>query len=191
MQKLQPHSKSSNNIIMEKRHWWVPLILGIIVLALGIIVMIFPQASYLTLTLLFGITIIMSGVIYIGMAISKDIKGKGWLAATGLIEIILGIILAMMPAISAIALPICLGFWLMFKGSSLIGVGYGSKDSAGSGWGWTIFSAIVLVICGIIILMQPILYGMEAVIWWTSISLIIGGCALMNYALTLRKDPNQ
>lgn len=165
--------------------------MGIIVLALGIIVLIFPQASYLTLTLLFGVTIIMSGIIYIGMATSKDVKGRGWLIATGLIEIILGIILAMMPAISAIALPICLGFWLMFKGASLIGVGYGSKDSASSGWGWTIFSAIVLIICGIIILMQPILYGMEAVIWWTSISLIIGGCALMNYALKLKNAQDE
>lgn len=173
---------------MEKRHWWIPLILGIIVLALGIVVLIFPGASYLTLTLLFGVTIIASGIMYIGMAASKEVKGRGWLIATGIIEIILGIILTIMPGISAIALPICLGFWLMFKGSSLIGVGYASKQSEGSGWGWTIFSAIVLIICGFIILMQPLLYGMEAVIWWTAVSLVIVGCALMNYSFKIKDD---
>lgn len=173
---------------MEKRHWWIPLVLGIIVLLLGIAVMIFPGASYLTLTLLFGIAIIASGIMYIGMATSKDTKGRGWLIATGIIEIILGIILAIMPGISAIALPICLGFWLMFKGSSLIGVGYASRNYKGSGWGWTIFSAFVLIICGFIILMQPILYGMEAVLWWTSVSLIIVGCAMLNYSFKIKND---
>ena len=46
---------------MEKKHWWSPLILGILILALGIVILVFPQASYLTMTLLFGIVIALSG----------------------------------------------------------------------------------------------------------------------------------
>lgn len=171
---------------MEKRHWWVPLILGIIVLALGVVVLLFPQTSYLTMTLLFGIVIILSGAMYLGMAMSKDIKGRGWLIVSGIIEIFLGIVLTMMPAVSAIALPLCLGFWLIFKGASLIGLGYGLSKIKGSGWGWTLFSALLLIICGIIILLQPLLYGMEAVIWWVGISFIIGGCTLMNYSFKIK-----
>ncbi len=175
---------------MEKRHWWIPLLLGIIVLALGVVVLLFPQTSYFTMTLLFGVVIILSGVMYLGMATSKEVKGRGWLIASGIIEIILGIVLAMMPAISAIALPLCLGFWLIFKGSSLIGIGYGLSKIKGSGWGWTLFSALLLIICGIIILLQPLLYGMEAVIWWVGISFIIGGCTLMNYGFKVKGDEN-
>ncbi len=171
---------------MEKRHWWIPLLLGIIVLALGIVVMLFPQTSYLTMTLLFGAVIILSGVMYLGMAMSKDVKGRGWLIVSGIIEIILGIILAMMPALSALALPLCLGFWLIFKGASLVGIGYGLRNMKGSGWGWTLFSALLLIICGTIMILQPVLYGMEAVIWWVGISLIVGGCTLMNYAFNIK-----
>ena len=195
---------------MEKRHWWGPLILGIIILAVGVAILLFPQTSYLTMTLLFGAVIILSGVMYIGMATSKDVRGKGWLIASGIIEIILGIALTAMPAVSAIALPLCLGFWLLFKGFSLLvrmeyfliissnadalircdaREDYGLRNTEGSGWGWTIFSAIMLIICGIIIIMQPILYGMEAVIWWTGISFLIGGGTLMNYAFKLKNDP--
>lgn len=173
---------------MEKRHWWVPLLLGIIVLALGAVVLLFPQTSYLTMTLLFGVVIILSGIMYLGMAMTKGIKGRGWLIACGIIEIILGIILTMLPAISAVALPLCLGFWLLFKGSSLIGIGYGLRKVKGSGWGWTLFSALLLIICGIIILLQPLLYGTEAVVWWVGISFIIGGCTLMNYAFKVKGD---
>ncbi|MBQ2913372.1 MAG: DUF308 domain-containing protein [Bacteroidales bacterium] len=175
---------------MEKRHWWVSLILGIIILALGAAVLLFPQASYLTMTFTFGAVIILSGVMYLGMAMSKGVKGRGWLIASGIIEIILGIILTAMPAVSAISLPLCLGFWLLFKGSSLIGIGYEMSKIKGSGWGWTLFSAVLLIICGIIILVQPLLYGMEAVIWWVGISFIIGGCTLMNYGFKVKGDEN-
>lgn len=171
---------------MKKRHWWSPLILGIVVLALGIAILLFPGTSYLTMSLIFGAVIILSGALYLAMAASKDIKGRGWLIVSGIIEIILGIALTMMPAVSAIALPLCLGFWLLFKGLTFIGLGWDEKDNKESGWGWTLFSALVLIICGIIILAQPFLYGMEAVIWWTSISFIIGGCGLINYAFKLK-----
>ena len=177
---------SLKSSVMEKRHWWVPFLLGIIILALGVVVMLFPAASYLTLTLLFGVVIILSGVMYLAMATSKEIKGRGWLIASGIIEIILGLALTMMPAVSAIALPLCLGFWLLFKGFTFIGLGWDEKDSNRSGWGWTLFSALILIICGVIILAQPLLYGMEAVIWWTGISFIIGGCGLINYAFKLK-----
>ena len=173
---------------MEKRHWWNPLILGIITLALGAVILLFPQTSYLTMSLLFGVVIILSGVLYLGMATSRDIKGRGWLIVCGFIEIIIGLVLTALPGISAIALPLCLGFWLIFKGFSLIGTGYALRSVSGSGWGWTIFSAIVLIICGVIVLMQPLLYGMEAVIWWTGISFLIGGAALINYSFKLKGD---
>ena len=185
---LFTQSITSKFTVMEKRHWWVPLVLGIIVVLLGAAILLFPQISYLTMALLFGVVIILSGIMYIGMATASRVRGRGWLIASGIIEIILGIALTAMPGVSAIALPLCLGFWLLFKGCSLIGIGYGLRNTEGSGWGWTIFSAIMLIICGIIILMQPILYGMEAVIWWTGISFLIGGGTLMNYAFKVKDD---
>ena len=175
---------------MEKKHWWSPLILGILVLALGIVILIFPQASYLTMTLLFGIVIALSGIMYIGLSFSKEVKGRGWLIVSGIVEIFLGIFLALSPAISALVIPIVLGFWLLFKGITLIGMGYSLSSIKGSGWGWTIFSAILLILCGAIILLQPVFYGIEAVILWSGVSFIIGGCILMNYAFKL-KDLNE
>ena len=171
---------------MERKHWWSPLILGIILLALGIVVLLFPQASYITMSMLFGIVIALSGIMYIGMGIQRKLKGRGWLIAGGIIELILGLFLSFSPAVSAIALPFVLGFWLLFKGLSLLGiiVSVGIKEFAG--WGLTLFSAAMLILCGMIILLQPLLYGAEAVILWTGVSLIIGGCTYMNYGFKLK-----
>lgn len=170
---------------MEKKHWWGPLILGIILLALGIVIFIFPQTSYITLSLLFGIVIMVSGLIYIGMGTSKEVKGRGWLIVAGIAEIIVGLALTFMPEISALTLPLFLGFWLLFKGFTLIGIGYKVLKEKIPGWGWTFFSALMLIFCGIIILMQPFFFGIEAVLLWCGVSLIIGGCTLMNYSFKL------
>ena len=171
---------------MGKKHWWSPLILGIILLALGIVILLFPGASYITMSMLFGVVIALSGIMYIGMGFQRKLKGRGWLIIGGIIELIIGIILSFSPAVSALALPLVLGFWLLFKGFSLLGLTFAIGNKEYAGWGITLFSAAMLVLCGMIILLQPLLYGPEAVILWTGVSLIIGGCTYMNYGFKLK-----
>ena len=176
---------------MEKKHWWSPLILGILLIALGVVIFLFPGASYLTMTLLFGVVIFLSGILYIAMGCTKGVSGKGWLILSGIVELALGIFLTFSPTLSALTLPIVLGFWLLFKGFSLLGIGSSLSGTKGSGWGWTVFSAVILVICGIVILLQPIIFGMEAVIWWTGATFIIGGFTLMSYGFKLKDNKEE
>lgn len=162
--------------------------MGIIILALGIVVMLFPGVSYVTMSVIFGVVIILSGVFNIVMAASKKRKGWGWFAAAGVVEIILGIFLTAFPALSAITIPFFLGFWLIFKGFTLIGIGAQMSSVKGSGWFWSIITAIMLIICGVMVLAQPLLFGVEAVLLWVEISLVIGGLTLMNFAFQLRQN---
>ena len=175
---------------MEKKHWWSHVILGIILLALGIVILIFPEASYITMSVLFGIIIALSGIMYICMGFQRQLKGRGWLFVGGAVELGLGIFLTFSPSLSALALPMVLGFWLLFKGLSLLGLTFATGAREYPGWGITVFTAAMLVLCGMIILFQPLLYGIEAVVLWTGVSLIIGGCTYLNYGFKL-KDGNK
>lgn len=169
------------------KYWWLSLILGIIFLALGILTFIFPFTSYLTMSIIFGITILVSGIFYIVMSTTRSMKGRGWLIVSGLIEIVLGILLTLWPGISAAILPYVLGFWLMFKGFTLIGIGSDMSDIKGSGWGWTIAWALGIIVCAFIILIYPLIFGMEAVILWVGITLLVGGGSLISFAINLKK----
>ncbi|MBR7157413.1 MAG: hypothetical protein IKD16_03355, partial [Bacteroidales bacterium] len=91
------------------------------------------------------------------------------------------------PSISAAILPYVLGFWLMFKGFTLIGIGSDMSDIKGSGWGWTILWALGILICSFIIILYPIIFGMEAVIIWVGISLLISGGSLISFSMNLKK----
>lgn len=180
------------NYLSDKYHgcikyWWLILTSGIIVALLGIAVFLFPVISYATMSLLFGITILISGIVYIVVSTTKTLKRRGWLMISGIIEVILGILLTLMPFISAAVLPYFLGFWLLFKGFTLIGIGSDLSDVKGSGWGWTIIWALALIVCSFIIILYPLLFGVEAVIVWVGVSCIIAGCTLMSTAFNLKK----
>ena len=151
----------------------------------------FTRLGYLTMTLLFGVVIFLSGIMYIAMGCTKGVNGKLWLILSGIVELVLGLFLTFSPTLSALTLPIVLGFWLLFKGFSLIGIGTSLSGIKGSGWGWTIFSAVILIICGIVILLQPLIFGVEAVIWWTGATFIIGGFTLMSYGFKLKDNKEE
>lgn len=169
------------------KYWWLLLVLGIILLLLGVMIFVFPLLSYVTISMLFGITILISGIFYLVMSATKTLKGRGWLFIAGLIELLFGIFLTLWPAVSATILPYLLGFWLLFKGFTLIGIGADMSDVKGSGWGWSILWALAVIICAFIIIVYPIVFGIEAVIIWVGISCLIAGGSLISFANNLKK----
>ena len=107
------------------KYWWLLLLTGIALLVIGIVVFAFPAQSYIGMSLMFGWLILLSGIFQVILSTANKhyITGRGWMLAGGIIEIVLGAILVWNVALSAATLPIFLGFWLMFRGFSAIGLG--------------------------------------------------------------------
>ena len=165
------------------------IIIGIALFVVGILVFVYPTQSYLGMSLLFGWLMLISGILEVVLSsVNKHfITGRGWMLAGGIIEIVLGIILIFNVALSAATLPIFLGFWLMLRAFGAIGLGsdMGAMQIAGSGW--TIFSGILLLLCSLWILFQPLVFGTTAVIVWVGISLLFAGVAACSLSLQLHR----
>lgn len=171
------------------RYWWLLLIVGIVLLAVGILIFIFPMQSYLGMAVLFGWLMLFSGVLEVVLSSANKhfITGRGWMLAGGVIEIILGIILIFNVALSAATLPIFLGFWLMLRGFSAIGLGGDMNAMDIPGSGWTIFTGILLLLCALWILFKPLVFGTAAVVVWVGISLLFAGIAACSLSMQLRQ----
>ena len=128
------------------RYWWLLLIIGIALFVVGILIFVYPTQSYLGMSLVFGWLMLFSGILEVVLSSANKhfITGRGWMLAGGIIEIILGIILIFNVALSAATLPIFLGFWLMLRGFSAIGLGGDMNAMEIPGSGWTVFSGILL-----------------------------------------------
>ena len=131
------------------RYWWLLLIVGIALFAVGVLTFVFPAQSYLGMSLVFGWLMLISGILEVVLSSANRhfITGRGWMMAGGIIEIILGIILIFNVGLSAATLPIFLGFWLMMRGFSAIGLGGDMSAMEIAGSGWTIFTGVLLLLC--------------------------------------------
>ncbi|MDE6500221.1 MAG: DUF308 domain-containing protein, partial [Rikenella sp.] len=54
------------------------------------------------------------------------------------------------------------------------------------GGGWTVFVGILLLICSVLILAQPLLFGVEAVVIWVGVSFLVGGISMGVLAFELK-----
>ena len=111
---------------------------------------------------------------------------SGGMLAGGIIEIVLGVILILNVGLSAATLPLFLGFWLMMRGFSTIGLGGDMRALGIAGSGWTLLTGILLVICSLGVLLQPTAVGTTAVVVWVGITLLFAGMAAGSLALQLR-----
>ncbi|MDD3108909.1 MAG: DUF308 domain-containing protein [Alistipes sp.] len=169
------------------RLWWLLLLTGIGLFVLGIIVLWFPLQSYEGMSMLFGYAILFAGLFQIILSASNNhyMTSRGWMWVSGIIELILGFILVFNPILSAEILPVVLGFWLLFRGFSAIGLSSDLSTMGVSGSGWTLFFGFLLLIAAIWLLFQPLVLGTAAVILWVGISLLCAGLFTFVYSLQL------
>ena len=172
----------------EWRYWWLLLLVGIALFLIGILTFVYPARSYLGMSLLFGWVILLSGILEVVLSTANRhfITGRGWMLAGGIIQIILGVILIFNVGLSASALPIFLGFWLLMRAFATIGLGGDMHTLEIPGSGWTIFTGILLLLCSLWILFQPLEVGTTAVVVWVGITLLFAGAAAGSLALQLR-----
>ncbi len=173
------------------KHWYIPLIIGIILVATAIGVFTSPVKSYLALTMLFSISFLISGLIETTFAIvnRESIDNWGWPLTLGIITTLVGVMLVLNPEISMITLPLYIGFMVMFR--SIMAIGW-SLDLKGYGvldWGNLMVLGVLGTIFSFILIWNPLFAGLT-IVMWTGISLLISGIFSIYLAFKFKKLNN-
>ena len=171
------------------KHWWLLMIAGILCIAAGIVVFIFPLQSYVTLSILFGIMMVVVGAAELVIASTSGnyLAMKGYVITGGILDLFLGIFLGVYPAVPLVLLPIMLGIWMMYHSFMMIAFGGDLDVFKLAGSGWIIFGGILLLILSIIVLVNPFSAGIATVIVFTGIGLLVLGTLLCGQSALLRK----
>jgi uncharacterized membrane protein HdeD (DUF308 family) len=170
------------------QYWWLLLLTGLVLVAVGIWVFASPATAYLSLSILFGASILTIGFFETVFAISasKSLKGWGWTLASGLLDIVIGSYLLLYPAVTMAILPFVLGFWLLFRGFSAIGLSFELKSYGDSSWGWFLLFALGIILFAFMILAVPA-FGVANIIAWAGLSFIFTGVFRIILAFRLKK----
>ena len=170
------------------KHWYLHLIIGLTFIAAGIYAFTFPVQSYVALTIVFSISFLISGIMEItfAMANRKVMENWGWTLALGIFTSLVGIMLIANPAISAVTLPLYVGFMLMLHSFWAIGSAFDLKDFGVPGWGFSLFLGILGVVFAFLLIRNPAIGGMTLVIW-TGLALIASGIFNLFLSNKMRK----
>ena len=175
-------------ITRSVKHWYIPLIVGIIMMAVGIYVFMVPLATYLTLSLLFCISFIIKGLLEIFFSIRnhKILQGWGWYLVGGLFSLAAGIILSIYPEISIVILPFVAGFTLLFFSFLLLGFSFEMKSLGILNWGYTAILSVLGVIFSFMLIVSPLISGLSLVLL-TGVSFVVAGGSSIVLSFDLRK----
>ena len=168
------------------KHWYLPLIVGVLLIVLGIWTLTTPLESYLMLSIVFAVGFFLSGVFEMIFALTNKHKSWGWSLALGILSIIIGLLLIMNPAISMVTLLFYVGFMLLFHSILGISSAYEMRRYGIMDWGWLMLVAVLGMIFSFIMLWNPIFAGLNIVVW-TGIAFLVTGIYMIYFSTRLNK----
>lgn len=178
----------TNRVGRAVQHWWLLMLVGILCFVLGIVVFAFPMESYVTLSILSGILMLLVGAAQLIIASSSGnyLAMRGYMLVGGVIDLLLGFLLCVYPGVTMAILPILLGIWMMYHAFMIIAFGGDLETFRINGSGWTLFGGVVLLALSFIVLINPFSAGVAAVVVLTGIGLLVLGLLLCWMAMILR-----
>jgi uncharacterized membrane protein HdeD (DUF308 family) len=138
------------------RHWGWVFAYGALTLIAGLVVLIWPSETLLVLAVLFGIQLIISGIFRFVSAIAVDDLTGGTrvlLALLGVLSIIIGLWAIRHAVLTLVALAVFLGIYWVISG--VIDVFMALVHRGTQNRGWTVFTGILSVVAGLIVLAWP------------------------------------
>ena len=169
------------------RHWWLSLIGGVVLIAIGFIVMVNPVASYFAFAMWFGFAVMLSGILSLLQSLSSNNRyvRNGWLILAAIADIIIGLLLVFNFLLSAFAMPILLGIWLLYRGAAMLAQGIDLKSNNVRGGGWIIFYSAIVIVISIAVLWMPMTLGVQTVVIFVAIAFVSYGVALVSLGFRL------
>lgn len=170
------------------KHWYILLIIGILLIALGIYVFFVPLDTYLTLTILFTTSFIAMGLLGIIFAVQnrKGLEGWGWYLTSGILNLLVGLFLAAYPAISIATLPYVVGFTLLFNSFQGLGFAFDLKNYGVLSWGNVAIASVLGILFSIVLVANPLVTSMSLVTL-TGLALIFAGISAISVSFGIKK----
>ena len=166
--------------------WWMLLLKGLLAMAAGVMTMLWPGITLLTLVLLFGAATLADGVAGLVVGIGGGWTGKPWweMAVLGLIGIGVGIGTLLWPGLTALTLLALIACWAIARGLIEVAAAIALRKVIEGEW-MLVLSGILSVGFGLLLFARPGA-GALAVVTIIGFYLIVAGVLTTTLALRLR-----
>ena len=165
------------------KNWWALALRGLVAVLFGMLTLLLPGITLITLVLLFGAYTLADGVF--NVIASFRVASHHWaLLFEGIVGILAGILTFAWPAITAIALLYLIAFWAIVTGVFEIIAGIHLRKAITNEWLLVVMGVLSLLF-GVLILLAPGV-GALAMLLWIGTYASVFGIFLLALAIRLR-----
>ena len=166
-------------------YWWIPILFGVIFIATGIWILKAPADSFGTITTVIGVVILVSGVteLFLNIYNRRAIPGWGYQLTGALVNLVIGLILIINPAILLRIITVFVAIWLIVGSIMVIMMAAEARQVQRLYWKWALILGVFLLLLAILLLWHPMILGFTIAIW-TALAFIILG--IFRIVLTFR-----
>jgi len=161
--------------------WWLGLLVGLISLAGGILLVVYPGPTLTVVALLVGIELLIAGIYFIVVAFGRPSGQRAWSVIGGALALIAGVIVVRHPSGSILVVAMAIGIYLILSGALRLVAAIETRE----GRGWLVFAALVDLLLGVVIVSWP-QFGITTLAIVLGIVLIVRGLLMIAIAFMLR-----
>ena len=163
------------------KSWWLFVVLGVICVVTGVLAIVWPDLTLLTLGIFAGIYLLVTAILEIIDAIFGEPGGRALSAILGIISLIAGLIFLRRPGESLLAIVVVAGIFLVAEGVIRIVRAFGST---GRRW-WGVAAGAIDMIVGAIILSWPGI-GLVTLAVFFAVTMLVRGVLAIVVGFKLR-----
>src|ERR1700692_4474422 len=179
---VRPHPAAQTLV----QNWWLFTLRGVFGIIFGIIALIFPGPTILSLVILFSAYMLVDGVFAIVSAV-RAIRRKedrwGLLIFEGLLNIAVGILAFLWPGITVVAFVWLVAAWAIVTGGLMTAAGFRLNMDHGR-W-WMVLGGLLSLAYGVLLIVTPLI-GAIVLTWWIGAYALAFGIALIVFSFKLR-----
>ena len=168
------------------RYWWMTLLRGLFWILFGLVILVNPGISLLSLTLALGAVIFVDGILNIANAYSGRRMHEDWwvLLLVGLTGVALGILTFISPQAMALAIVYYVAIWAIATGLLEIVAAIRLRKQIEREL-WLALAGLASVIFGVLLVARPAV-GALTLLWLFAVYAIAFGVALLMLAFKVR-----
>ena len=167
------------------RNWWAVLLRGIAALLFGAIAVFMPGVTLATLVLVFGIYMLIDGVLTIVAGVRAATRQERWglLVLEGLCDLVAGVVALALPTLALLTFVVLAAGWAVVSGVLMVVAAF--RHAGETSRLWLTIGGVASIAWGVLLALFPAA-GLVVMTWWLGAYALIFGASLVTLAVSLR-----
>jgi len=168
------------------RNWSLLALRGVLSILFGLMALALPGLVATVLAVMFGVYVTLDGIVALAAGVKAQARhDRSWpLLLEGVVNVLLGIVLLIQPALALLVLVYMIGFWAILNGGLML-VATAQLHRVHGEW-LLVLGGIASIMLGIALVATPLLGAVLLTTWIGAYALIFGS-VLVTLALRLRR----